>query len=228
MVGIFVYYLEARKNKTENQNTLFIFLAAILGGVLGAKLPVWITHGKDIIVSFSNHTLIPETILSGRTVVGGMIGGTLAVWGVKKWLNINEKKGNLFAPALAIGLSIGRIGCFLRGCCYGVATKLSWGVDFGDGILRHPTELYEAMFFLTMFVYLINEREKNPPAGILFKRFITGYFIFRFFIEFIRVGNGAVFLGLTTVQLVAILIVILNFRTIVFNFLQKRKVSAYE
>lgn len=202
VAGLSVFFYESRKQKSANEKTFYILLAALFGGIIGAKLPIWIIHYKEIIASFPDIT----PFLSGRTIVGGLIGGTIAVMLIKKWMGITEKKGNIFAPAIALGIAIGRIGCFLRGCCYGTPTSLPWGVDFGDGILRHPTQIYESLFALAMFFYLMKAKKNNPKPGILFEGFMMAYFIFRFFIEFIRVENH-IFLGLTGFQLVSICVI---------------------
>jgi len=137
IVGGFVYFKEAKKEKKDNEKTFFIAIGALIGGTLGAKIPMWIMNYDLIIQNWGNL----HYILSGRTITGALIGGPIGVFITKKILNIKAKRGNLFAPALAIGDSIGRIGCFLKGCCAGKATNIaSYGVDFGDGILRHPTQ----------------------------------------------------------------------------------------
>ena len=195
IAGILVYFLEAREKKALSENTFFIFIAAIVGGAIGAKLPIWIMNFKHIIASLPDI----HPIFSGRTIVGGMIGGTLSVIWIKRKLGIKEKKGNLFAPAIALGISIGRIGCFLRGCCYGSVSNLPWAVDFGDGVLRHPTQLYEAIFTFGLFVYFMIIKNKAAVPGIMFKYFLNYYFVFRFLIEFIRVNNS-VYFGLTGFQ----------------------------
>jgi prolipoprotein diacylglyceryltransferase len=124
---------------------------------------------------------------------------------MKKKLKMKEKRGNLFAPAIATGVAIGRIGCFLRGCCFGKETSLPWGVNFGDGILRHPTEIYESIFMIGMFIYLRYKMTKNPKPGSLFRLLMIFYFSFRFIIEFIRVEPIA-FFGLTFFQLICLLV----------------------
>jgi len=202
VIGILVFYLEAKKYKSANERTFYIVIAALVGGTLGAKLPIWIFHFQEIISAFPDIT----PLLSGRTIVGGLIGGTLGVIILKKYLKINEKKGNLFAPAIAIGIAIGRIGCFLRGCCYGIPTSLPWGVNFGDGIPRHPTQIYESILMIFLFIYLQKAKKKNPAPGSLFKVLMVSYFIFRFLIEFIRV-EAKVFLGLSGYQWASLLVI---------------------
>lgn len=65
--------------------------------------------------------------------------------------------GDLYAIPLALGIAIGRVGCFLTGLpdnTYGTATALPWGINFGDGIPRHPTQLYEVLFLLLLIPFL--------------------------------------------------------------------------
>lgn len=202
VVGILVYLWEARNKRTMNENTFFIAVAAIIGGTIGAKIPLWIYYFPKIIATFPD----PTYILVGRTITGGLIGGYLGVVLVKRKLGITERRGNLFAPAIALGVAIGRIGCFLRGCCYGVDTSLPWGVDFGDGIPRHPTQLYEAGFMLLLFGYLQYAKRKGPEPGQLFVLLIKAYFSYRFLSEFIRVHPS--YWGLTFFQWLSLAVLI--------------------
>ena len=103
-------------------------------------------------------------------------------------------------------MSIGRIGCFLTGCCYGIETKLPIGIDFGDGILRIPTQLIESLFCFILFIYFFYKQKKGKDIipGILFKEYVLYYFIFRLFIEFIRDTEKNV-LFLSIYQLISIL-----------------------
>ena len=91
---------------------------------------------------------------AGRTIIGGILGGWIAVELVKRRYNIHSRTGELFVTPLAVGLIFGRIGCFLAGTAddtFGRATTLPWGVDFGDGLARHPLQLYEIAFLLLFF-----------------------------------------------------------------------------
>jgi hypothetical protein len=90
-------------------------------------------------------------VLSSKTIVGGLIGGLIAVEIVKKIAGIRTPTGDLFAIPLCVGIAVGRIGCFLTGLddgTFAVATTLPWGINFGDGIARHPTQLYEIVCLL--------------------------------------------------------------------------------
>lgn len=205
VVGLSVYFYESKKQKKMSDNGIFVVVGALVGGAIGAKILEFAINYDFFIKNIGN----PANLLSGRTIVGGLIGGTIGAILTKKALGIKEKRGNLFAPAIAIGVAIGRLGCFFAGCCYGKPTGLSWwGVDFGDHILRHPTQLYESLFMLGMFIYL--EKIKNRPdikPGQLFKLLMVSYFTFRFFIESIRV-EPVIFVGLTVFQIISIVVIL--------------------
>lgn len=221
IVGLLVYFYESRRKKSLNDNGIFVAVGALVGGVLGAKILEFIINYKFVFENINNI----GALLSGRTIVGGLIGGTIGVILTKKFLGIKEKRGNLFAPAIAIGVAIGRLGCFFRGCCYGKATTLPWGVDFGDHISRHPTQIYESLFMLFMFIYLerIKDREDIRP-GQLFKLLMVSYFTFRFLVEFIRV-EPVIFAGLTVFQIISIGVILYlvrdNIKNLFINLINK-------
>jgi prolipoprotein diacylglyceryltransferase len=99
-----------------------------------------------------------------RSVEGGLAGGVLAIEMLKARAGIRGSTGLRLAAPLAAGIAVGRIGCFLSGredFTYGTATALPWGVDFGDGVRRHPVQLYEAavmVLFLGAFLILLRRR----------------------------------------------------------------------
>ena len=170
--GIAYYMLDAKRKKSDEQSGLIIALAAIISGMAGSKIPAF----------FETSDL--EFILYAKSIVGGFLGGLCGVILAKKLLKIKLKLGNIIAPAAALGMSIGRLGCFFNGCCYGI--KASWGFDFGDGYLRLPTQLFEAAFHLAAFLPLHYYKDKVKTPGILFKLYVFCYFVFRFFTEFLR------------------------------------------
>ena len=196
VAALLLYYLNTRGRGVGN-NGLYIALAAAVGGIIGSKLPIWAVNIREIIANPGNLGLI----LSGRTIVGGLIGGAVAVFLTKRRLHIKARLGNYLVPSLCIGIFFGRIGCYLAGCCYGVATSLPWGVDFGDGISRNPTQLYEALFVLGLFAYAQVMKDRCEP-GRLFRLFMIAYFGWRFLIEFVRV-NPVWIGGLTYYQVAA-------------------------
>lgn len=202
LIAALVLYRLNTRGKTVGNNALYIAVAAAIGGILGSKLPIWIANYRQIFADPIRFDLL----LSGRTIVGGIIGGAVAVYLTKRKLNIKERLGNYLVPSLCLGIFFGRIGCFMAGCCYGVATSLPWGVDFGDGILRNPTQLYEAALVLALFVYSQMMKDKYEP-GELFRWFMIVYFAWRFLVEFIRVSPVAA-LGLSYYQIASVAVVV--------------------
>jgi phosphatidylglycerol:prolipoprotein diacylglycerol transferase len=199
--AIALYYVNTR-DRDVGSDGLYIAAAAVVGGIIGSKLPIWVANYRAILDS-------PDGIgaaLSGRTIVGGVLGGFLAVYLTKRRLGIKRRLGNYLVPSICLGIVFGRIGCYLAGCCYGTATGLPWGVDFGDGVPRNPTQLYEAALVLGFFVYAQLMKDRLAP-GVLFKQFMICYFGWRFLAEFIRV-NPTWAMGLTYYQVVAAAVVV--------------------
>src|ERR1019366_3159805 len=104
-------------------------LAGFIGGALGAKLP-FLDSGEGWLSGI--------WFRDGKTITTGLVGAYLGVELAKFALNLRVKTGDSFALPLALALTVGRWGCFCNGCCFGQPTGAPWGVDFGDGILRHP------------------------------------------------------------------------------------------
>jgi len=131
----------------------------------------------------------PVYLLGGKTIVGALIGGLLCVELAKRLAGETRSTGDLFAAPIALGIAVGRIGCFLAGLpdgTYGVATLLPWGVDFGDGIRRHPTQLYESLFALALFFCLVHLLKRPHRNGDVFKVFMLAYFGWRLAIDFLK------------------------------------------
>jgi phosphatidylglycerol:prolipoprotein diacylglycerol transferase len=183
-----------------------IVAAAIAGAAIGSKLLYWL-EDPALTLQHANDLVF---LMAGKTVVGGLVGGLIAVEGTKKFIGVRESTGDLFAVPLALGIAIGRIGCFLAGLqdhTYGLPTTLPWGVDFGDGITRHPTQLYEAAFLAWLAWYLARASLRPSPSphvnGDLYKLFMVSYLGLRLAIDFIK--PGLAFAGLTSIQWVCLL-----------------------
>jgi phosphatidylglycerol:prolipoprotein diacylglycerol transferase len=125
----------------------------------------------------------------GKTIVGGLLGGWIAVEIVKRIEGIRTRTGDLFALPLCLGIAVGRIGCFLAGLAddtYGKPSGLPWSVDFGDGIARHPVQAYEIVF-LAGLALILHRLAKRPHApGTLFQTFLTAYLAWRLLIDFLK------------------------------------------
>ena len=190
LVGLAWFYFSITRNaKIKSGYSYLIVMSALIGGLVGSKILVFFENFSILIKHPENFKYF---LFTGKSIVGGLVGGYIGIRVIKKIKNIeNFRCGNDIAPAVALGMAIGRIGCFLTGCCYGIKTNLLVGIDFGDGVNRIPTQLIEILFCFILFIYFLYKQrhDKNLIPGILFKQLVLYYFTFRFFIEFIRDTN---------------------------------------
>lgn len=196
----FQFYRWRRKRAGDaigDQSRGWVVAGAIVGAFFGSKVVFWLTEP----VLTAQHWADWGYMMGGKTIVGGLAGGLLGVELVKKRLGVTRSTGDVFALPIALGMILGRIGCFLTGLddhTHGLATRLPWGVDFGDGVLRHPTQLYEAGFLALLAGWLLWRERRPHREGALFASFLGGYMAFRFFAEFIK--PGVPLLGLSAIQ----------------------------
>lgn len=205
-----------------------------VGGIVGAKLWYVALHPADLLAN-----PVGEIFSRGGLVwYGGFIGGVLAYW-----LQIRGKKlpmATMFdatAPALAIAIAIGRIGCFLVGDDYGLPTDSAVGVIFPQGasppssagylrsvgaeipasvpdaqlVSVHPTQLYEVGIMLVVFALLLRWSGRHHRRGAMFALFMILYSIERFLLEFLRAKGDRVVFGLSTAQAASIVLILLGF-----------------
>ncbi len=199
-----------RKDSITPSQRTSVIVGGMIGALIGAKMLVWLQH-IDLI--WQNQQQLLLLLLQGKTVVGALLGGLIGVEITKKILGIHQSTGDVFVFPLTVGTAIGRIGCFLTGLSdrtYGIATTLPWGVDFGDGVPRHPTQLYEILFLLLLIIFLSWRSRFQYENGELFKFYLISYFAFRFLIDFIK-PDFHPFLGLSAIQ-IACLLTILYYR----------------
>jgi prolipoprotein diacylglyceryltransferase len=189
-------YLHLRRRAgdfLEDEHRLWIVCAAVVGAAIGSKVVYWLEDPRATLRHWTDLVFL----MQGKTIVGGLIGGTLAVEWLKRRLGVVRRTGDLFAIPLCVGMAIGRIGCFCAGLSdqtYGIATSLPWGVDFGDGIRRHPTQLYEVAFLLALALLL----RRQTREGNGFNAFLIAYMAFRLAIDFLKPGTPT--FGLTGIQ----------------------------
>jgi phosphatidylglycerol---prolipoprotein diacylglyceryl transferase len=188
-----------RGNPIESEKRGVIIAGGLIGGILGAKILAILQH-LDML--WSGDVGFGMLLLSGKTIVGALLGATFGVEVAKKLLKIDTTTGDVFAYPLIIGTAIGRIGCFLTGLSdqtYGIATSLPWGVDFGDRISRHPTQLYEVVFMVCLLIFLRYRERKPMLAGDLFRFYMIYYLSFRLAIDFIKPDFHPL-LGMSAIQ----------------------------
>ena len=189
LVG-FRLFLRAKQRRGDpltDAQRWWIVTAAIAGAAVGSKLLSWLGDPLDTL----RHWNDPIYLMAGKTIVGGLLGGTIAVEWTKRRIGVPGRTGDLFALPLCAAIAIGRIGCFLSGLgdhTFGVATTLPWGIDFGDGVHRHPTQLYEIAWLALLAIWLHALDRRQHREGDLFRAFMIGYLVFRLTVDFIKPG----------------------------------------
>lgn len=188
-----------------------VIVGGLVGGLIGAKVLVLLQHPE---VWQTGQALL--LVLQGKTIVGALLGAVIGVELTKRWIGMTQSTGDAFVYPLIVGTAIGRVGCFLTGLSdrtYGTATSLPWGVNFGDGILRHPTQLYEIAFLLGLLGFLKWRERYAHRSGDLFKFYLVAYLSFRLLIDFIKPDIHPV-LGLSAIQIACLLALFYYHRSI--------------
>ena len=197
--GLLAAFLVARNMRSGHSKSRGIgqgmFAAAIIGGIVGAKIPVWLSYG------FS-----PEYFWDGKSLFGGLLGGFIAMNLYKyTWKITIGGFGDRFVIPLCVATGFGKIGCFFNGCC--------GGREIGDSV--YPTQLYESAFQFVLgaiFYYCFRNR---IAIGLWFPIYMISYMSMRFAMEFIR--NEPVYAFHLTIYQNLAIIFIPVFCAIVFN-----------
>jgi prolipoprotein diacylglyceryltransferase len=185
-------------SRLSTRDRLLVGFGAFTGAMIGAKLPFVLSDWEGLVSGGAWFS-------SGKTILAGLVGGYLGVELAKMAGGIQAKTGDGFAVPVAVAVAIGRLGCFCAGCCYGAPTVQSWGLDFGDGIRRHPAQLYEFGFHLAAAVLLELLYRRRLLQGQLIKLYIMLYLVFRFVSEVWR-PEARFWLDLTLYQWAALLL----------------------
>ncbi len=185
VTGISVAILRCEKEGIPREDVMdgamYVLLSAIVGSRFFYVIGFWDYYRNNIWTAFA----VWE---GGMVFYGGLIFAMIAlfVWSRLKKIDL-MKILDLAAPSVAIGYSIGRIGCLLRGCCYGVECDLPWAMHFPESHgFVHPTQLYSSLAGLAIFVVLLYVRDKKRYNGQVFIWGIILYGLYRFLIEFFR------------------------------------------
>jgi phosphatidylglycerol:prolipoprotein diacylglycerol transferase len=232
---IFWLWWQIRKGAKISVDTMLtLAIVGIPSGIVFARL----LHVVDNIVVAKLH---PEYALIGQvfdytqdwariiggeglTAWGAVLGASLGCWIYCKIAKV--KIGYVFdliAPAIIMAQAIGRVGCLLNGCCYGIATALPWGLEYtnpqslgyGAGV-THPTVIYEIIFNVLAFMVLLKLRGKFKPEGSLYLIYLSLYSVWRLGIDFLRDGTPFLF-GLHQAQVISIVILLIAVPWMIIN-----------
>lgn len=213
-------------------------LWTIIGGLIGSKILLLIADESYRGNLWNIFSL--DFLRSGGVYYGGFIGGVLTLLLLVRFYELPLwKVMDAFAPGVAFGQAIGRLGCFSAGCCWGKPTSLPWGVHFsekgheytgvpiydayGEKLYLHPTQLYEAISMLIAFLVLLWLHKKKRFDGQIFILYALVYATLRFIIEFFRDDPRGDLFGLTTItqlstsQILSLLVIISALVVIAFR-----------
>lgn len=216
-----VLAVEKRRRGVDDERVWALVALAVAFGAVGARLGTWLQH-----LSLStNDSTVVHWMYGNRSILGGLAFAYFAVLIGKRLLRMRWRTGALFAPGVAAGMAVGRVGCLLTEAP-GTPTDLPWGVQVTSaadaaawgvplGTTLHPSFAYEIGFHVLALVVIWLCRDRLSDPADLFTLYITGYALFRFGVETVR-GNEVVWLGLTRPQLaLAVTIPLLIWRSVI-------------
>ncbi|HOJ93309.1 MAG TPA: prolipoprotein diacylglyceryl transferase [Dictyoglomaceae bacterium] len=206
LVGILLAMRWAKREDIDPDHVLNVSVWSIISSIIGARVVYVIKY-------WNAYKSNPVTILhlwdGGLIFFGGFITALVVILLYLRRYKIPYWKFlDLIAPSVAIGTAIGRIGCFLNGCCYGYETPLLWGVRFPNIYgYRHAAQLYYTVAFLIVFVYLLRVRKRQTFEGEVATNFFIYYSLAFFIVEIFR-DNPRNFLYLTGSQVVSLIVMV--------------------
>lgn len=172
LFGLAYWYRASR----GNESMLLIYVCGIVSALIGAKTAFMLAEGW----LYAEHPQRWLVWLSGKSVIGALLGGWAGVELAKKWAHYEQSTGDRFATILPFSLLLGRLGCLRAGCCRGVSCDLPWGLH------RWPAVPVEMCFLLLMIGLLFLLRWRVLAVDCHFYLFLAAYGVFRFFHEFLR------------------------------------------
>lgn len=181
---LYVYLRRHTQDAISTEGRMYIFIAAAFGAF-------WGSHLLGIVERPLHREMLTFTYFgSNKTIVGGLLGGLIGVEAMKYFLKIRHSSGDLMTYPLLFGLVLGRLGCHFEGLddgTFGLPTHLPWGIDFGDGVRRHPVNLYEILYLgLVALLLFLVEKKWRLPDGMRFALFLSAYLLYRFGMEYLK------------------------------------------
>ncbi|MEP6642866.1 MAG: prolipoprotein diacylglyceryl transferase [Acidobacteriaceae bacterium] len=222
LVGMWISVRNSERQGINPEHAWNFGILVVLFGIVGAKV-LYIINDWSIYAAHPREIFSISTLQAGGVFSGGLIGAfAAAAWYIRKHHMPALATCDAFAPGLAIGHAIGRVGCFAAGCCYGKPTHHFWGVTFTNPLTNYwtgtplnqslePTQLLESAAELAIFFTLMGMFKRKKFEGQVFGAYLFLYGVARFFLEFLRddPGRGEVFGGIMSgTQLISICLVL--------------------
>ena len=226
LFGLQLAIVRGRRAGLDASRLLDLGVYIVIAALVGAKVLL-------LFVNFNYFRNNPEEVMvlarSGGVFYGGLILATLvAFWYIRRHGLPFWKTCDMFAPGIALGHVIGRLGCLMAGCCYGKPASVPWAITFTDpfaasnvgtplNVPLHPTQLYEAGAELVILIALLaTERKGRPFAGRTFWGYMLLYAVSRFVIEFYRADERGFIMGLSTSQFISVILAPLSILMLVY------------
>jgi phosphatidylglycerol:prolipoprotein diacylglycerol transferase len=225
LIGIYGVGRSSKKIGVSFDTVIDLGIWVLVGAIVGSRLAYVITEYQYFLKNPGDVFLINS---GGLAFHGGLLGGFAAgFWYLRRKQIYPWKLADLVVPFVALGYGVVRIGCLLKGCCYGIETSVFWALccSGNDNLLRHPTQIYSMIGSLLLFLILWKLRNHKRFPGFLFLLYIGLYSMVRFIVEYFRVAP-MVFSWLSLAQLVCIILAILAFGLIIWidrRFNQERR-----
>lgn len=217
LIGLGMAVRRANAAGLDGNRVLDLGIWVIIAALVGAKALLFIVDFQHFTSSWNAFTTL---LRSGGVFYGGLIGAiVVCIYLLRKHRLPLWPSADLFAPGIAMGYMVGRLGCLMAGCCYGRPTDVAWAITFTDpaaninvgtplGTPLHPTQVYESLAGLLIFaVLVVLERRGRSFPGRTFWSFVLLYAVSRFMIEFYRGDDrGFVFDMISTSQLISLVL----------------------
>jgi phosphatidylglycerol:prolipoprotein diacylglycerol transferase len=200
ILGFILALRRGRQEGIPDERIIDILFLSVISAIVGSRL-------LFVLVNFEHFRDDPLQILKvwegGLVFYGGLILSVAVSFGYLIWNRLPVwKVADILSPAIALGLFFGRIGCLFAGCCYGKVTSLPWSITFTDpnslaplNVTLHPTQIYEAIGSLLLFLFLNWKAKRKAFDGHIFYLFLLVYSTLRFMIEFLRDDPRGFFFG---------------------------------
>jgi phosphatidylglycerol:prolipoprotein diacylglycerol transferase len=211
LFGLWTAALRARRENISGEKIADIVLWLMIGGILGARAVYVMTYWRE---EFANQPFSEIFMIQhgGLVYYGGLIGAIVAGSIYIRWKKLPLwKTADVLAPSIALGSVFGRTGCLLNGCCYGKPTDVLWAIRFPaghptGGVPVHPTEIYDALLNLALYIFLAWLFRRKKFDGQIFATYLLCYAITRSFVEYFRgdYTNLHYHFGLTPAQWISV------------------------
>jgi len=221
LVGLYVTVRLGKRAGLKSDPIVNLAIYTALAGLLGAKIAMLLFDYREYAANPREIFTLATLQSAGVYQAGLVLALIVAAWYIRRqhmpWLTTFD----VFAPGIAVGHAIGRLGCLCAGCCWGIATHVRWAIVFRNyqaadltgvplGVPLHPTQIYESVAEALIFVFLLWRIRRPHAEGLIFGLYLILYSVSRFAIEFYRFHEQPLELGLSLTQWMSIALLLLG------------------